>query len=110
MALITPSAGVLPIVFDPDTDPLDINDGVGYRVHAELSLEPPANKPVYASSHDTEGAIPASEAHYENREIGLKVRVYGNEDEVEDRLAALYRKLGQVQRSGGVIGITTPAG
>lgn len=107
------ATGLLPVVFDPDSpDALDVNDGVGYVVHADLSMPPPAAKPQYASSVDTEGSIPVPDSvHYDNREIGITIRVYGDSDlEVEDRLATLYQRLGRIHRQGGVLGVTLPAG
>ena len=70
----------LPVVLDPVTDDpsnaeLDLNDGRGYVMGAEPDLTPPVAKPVYASSFATEGSVAASEAHYENRELGLPIRV-----------------------------------
>lgn len=107
------SVGMLPVVFDPDgADPLDINDGVGWVVGADLKMPPPAAKPQYASNSDTEGSVPVPDsAKYENRTIEFTVRVYGSTDTlIEDRLAQLYERMGRVHRKGGVLGVATPGG
>lgn len=113
MSAVVSPTGLLPVVLDPDTSTeLNLNDGEGYIVHADMSFPLPAAKPVLASSIDTEGALAVPDSiHYDNREIGFKVRVYGSTDEqVEDRLNRLADRVAHVHRNGGVLGVTTPGG
>lgn len=89
---------------------LDIHNNTnGYQVLVPAEFPPPQPKPAYATSYDTEGSIATEEAHYENRTISLKVRVFGTTAaNYETRLNALYKMVGQINREGGSLKITTP--
>jgi hypothetical protein len=103
-------------ILNPTSDgfPVQLNihdEASGYQIQSPAEVPPPAPKPVYASSYDTDGAIPADAAHYENRQISLNVRVFGTSHAtLESRLNALYNMVGQINREGGVLKITTPNG
>lgn len=101
-------------VLNPTSDgfpaQLDIHDAAnGYQVLEPAEFPPPQPKPAYATSYDTEGSAAIEEAHYENRQISLKVRVYGTSSAtLEAKLNALYKMVGQINREGGVLKVTTP--
>jgi hypothetical protein len=102
------------LVLNPTSDgfpaELDIGDGSVYAPRA-AAFPPPAPKPAYASSYDTEGSVSSDEAHYENREITVSMWVSGGgAPDVEEALNDLYRMVGQINREGGVLKFTTPNG
>lgn len=98
--------GVLPILLDG----LDVNDGIVYATRADISVPPPQPKPIYATSFATEGSVPASEAHYENRDISFTVRCYGSDElELESAIGEIYRRLGQINLYGGELAVTLPS-
>jgi len=103
----------LGIVLNPTSEghpvQLDVNDGAGYRLMAH-DCPPPPLSATYAGSADTEGEIPVH-LKYGNRKIRDTVRVYGSSAaDLEAKLAALSRQIGQFNREGGTYKRTSPAG
>ena len=94
-------------------------EGVGTEVaYADLgnllahSVTPAPVSAISADSHDTEGAIFAlGDPKYGQAAIADKIRVPGDDAaDLEDRLAALFQKLGKLHREGGVYKRTSPNG
>jgi hypothetical protein len=109
------------VVLNPTSDPLtdstaeldlssgSVANGVGYRLLEGLAFPPPQPQPVYASSYDTDGSISSDPAHYENRTITVPLRVGGSTAaDLETKLNALYKQIGQINREGGSLKLTTP--
>lgn len=105
----------LGLVLNPTSDPLvthtaqlDIADGTVYRAQ-EAAFPPPSPKPAYASSYDTEGSIATDPAHYENREITVKLLVCGSSTStLEVALNNLTKMVGLINSEGGSLKLTTP--
>jgi hypothetical protein len=109
------------VVLNPTSDPLTdstaeldlsngaLANGVGYRLLEGLAFPPPQPQPVYASSYYTDGSIATDPAHYENRTITIPLRVGGSTAaDLETKLNALYKQVGQINREGGSLKLTTP--
>lgn len=108
------------VILNPTSDPLRTNvaqldisngaaTGIGYRLLAPAEFPPPKTNPIHASSFSTEGAVATDVAHYDNREINLQVRVTGSSAaDLESKLGALYQMLGQINRKGGSLKLTSP--
>ncbi len=105
----------LGLVLNPTSDPLvthtaqlDIAEGTTYKAQ-EAQFPPPAPKPAYASSYDTEGSVATDAAHYENREITIKLLVVGTSTStLETALTNLTHMVGLINSEGGSLKLTTP--
>ena len=96
------------LTIDPSGTSLALwNSTKGIKV-IEQSYPAPEHKIEYASSVDTEGALPASD-HYENREIEVKLMVSAGSTTFKSNLKKLQQKVGKIQREGGVLRRVTPA-
>jgi hypothetical protein len=92
-----------PVGEDAANVALDINDGVKFRA-MKASYPTPARKVNWASSVDTEGALPAS-LQYENRQITIECRVYGSSaSDLQTQLGYLEQKVGKINEEEGVGG------
>lgn len=98
------------LILNPTSDgyPAELDLMSGAFSVKSLDVPPPAPKPAYASSYDTEGSVATDEAHYENREITIGMWVRANTViELEGALNALYNMVGQFNREGGSLEFTT---
>lgn len=92
------------------TSILNINDGTDYRVREPLEAPMPARDSQYASSASTEGDSLISH-RYQNRTIQCGMWVFGSsQSDLLANLNALSRKIDKLNREGGELEITTPAG
>lgn len=82
---------------------LDLNDGT--KLRAIKALYPTPDRNVnWASSADTEGALPAN-LRYQNRTITIECRVYGTSaSDLQTQLGYLEQKVGKINEEEGVGG------
>src|SRR5688572_31590542 len=91
----------LGLILNPTSEgfPAQLDIANGAYGPKQADFPPPAPKPAYASSYDTEGSIATDPAHYENREITVSLWVVGNSSAaVEQSLNGLYKMVGQINR------------
>lgn len=82
---------------------LDVNDGVKFRA-MKASYPTPGRKVNWASSADTEGALPAN-LQYDNRQITIECRVVGSSaSDLQTQLGYLEQKVGKINEEEGVGG------
>jgi hypothetical protein len=82
---------------------LDINDGAKFRA-MKASYPTPGRKVNWASSADTEGALPAN-LQYDNRQITIECRVVGSSaSDLQTQLGYLEQKVGKINEEEGVGG------
>jgi len=105
-----------PLSEDAANVELNIADGSSYRPTSIDCPRPPL-KSVWASSFDTEGALPADAHGYENREITIGLRRYGTSSaNLLTQLGYLAQKEAKINRAagrgniGGTLKLTFPSG
>lgn len=88
---------------------LDLSDGTKFR--AIKALYPTPDRDVnWASSADTEGALPAN-LRYQNRTITIECRVYGtSSSDLQTQLGNLEQKVGKINEEGGTHEYVAPSG
>jgi hypothetical protein len=92
-----------PVSEDAANVPLSLSDGIKFRA-MKASYPIPPRSVNWASSADTEGALPAN-LRYENRTITIECRVIGSSaSDLQTQLGYLEQKVGKINEEEGVGG------
>ena len=100
--------------FDPTSEDssnvaLNIADGTKFRL-ISTAFPTPDRDVNWASSADTEGALPAN-LRYQNRTITIEVRVYGSSySNMLEEIGKVEQKIGRVNAEGATLKYTTGSG
>ena len=98
-----------PVGEDAGNVSMDLNDGSKFRA-MEFNAPSPDRDVNWASSADTEGALPAN-LRYQNRQLTITCRVVGSSaSDLQTQLGFLEQKIGRVNDEGATLEYVSPSG
>jgi hypothetical protein len=100
-----------PVDEHPGNTPVALVDHEDRRYLVRLELPAPPEQPLWAESVDTDGARPVGNRHGNRAGQTIGVRIHGqNAVDVEQKVAAIARKVEKIRRDGGTLKVTLPSG